>query len=241
MSRAPVFPPLMKGLATGPADPMPIAVDQARRGVDAGLIAWSITEDRLRAALILAPETPLEPAMAGVIACGLGMQNALGALAPPETAVHLDWTGALRLNGGHAGGFHIAASTRDPAALPDWVIVGVELTRHLPEDMEPGDTPDRTSLGQEGCGEIDMVDLLEAWARHSLLWLNTLEGSGGRAQLYREWQGVAWKFGDAITLPLDGSRVPGQFLGVDENFGMLFKVGDAPPRLLPMTRLIEEV
>lgn len=240
MTRAPAFPPLMKGLATGPADPFPIAIDQARRGVDAGLIAWSVTEERLRAAIILAPETALEQAMAGAIACQVGMQNALGALAPPETAVHLDWTGALRLNGGHAGGFHVAASTRDPAALPDWMMVGVELTRHLPADMEPGDIPDRTALDQEGCGEIDVTDLLEAWARHSLLWLNTLGDPAGRAQLHREWQGVAWKYGETITLPLDGSRHAGRFLGVDENFGILFKLGEAPARLVPLTTLIEE-
>lgn len=240
MTRTPVFPPLMKGLATGPADPFPIAVDQARRGVDAGLIAWSLTTERLRAALILAPETTLEPAMAGVIACEVGMQNALGALAPPETAVHLDWTGALRLNGGHAGGFHIAASTRAPAAQPDWVIAGVELTRTLPADLEPGDIPDRTALDQEGCGEIDMIDLIEAWARHTLLWLNMLDEPSGRSQLYREWKGLAWKYGETITLPLDGSRSAGRFLGVDENFGILFKVGETPPRLVPMTTLIEE-
>ncbi|MDP2738655.1 MAG: P-loop NTPase [Pseudorhodobacter sp.] len=36
--------------------------------------------------------------------CAVGAQNALGALAPPESAVHLDWTGGIRLNGGHCGG-----------------------------------------------------------------------------------------------------------------------------------------
>lgn len=241
MTGLPVFPPLMKGLGTGPAAPFPIAVAQARRGVDAGLIAWSITDERLRAALVLAPETALEPAMAGMIACMVGMQNALGALAPPETAVHLDWTGGVRLNGGHIGGFRVAADTRDPAALPDWLVVGVELTRRLPADFEPGETPDWTSLDQEGCGEIDVVLLLEAWARHTLLWLNALDDRKGRADLYREWRGLAWKLGEGLTMPLDGARLAGQFLGVDENFGMLFKHGEGAPRLVPMSSLIEEV
>lgn len=241
MNGLPVFPPLMKGLGTGPAAPFPIAVAQARRGVDAGLIAWSITDERLRAAVVLAPETALEPAMAGMVACMVGMQNALGTHAPAETAVHLDWTGGVRLNGGHSGGFHVAASTRDPIALPDWLVVGAELTLRLPPDWEPGETPDWTSLEQEACGEIDPVLLLEAWARHSLLWLNALDDPKGRADLYREWKGLAWKLGEPLTLPLDGARHAGTFLGVDENFGMLFKSGDNVPRLLPMSSLIEEV
>ena len=53
MTEAPIFPPLMKGLAASPANPFTIAVAQAERGVDAGLIAWSITAERLRAAFRL--------------------------------------------------------------------------------------------------------------------------------------------------------------------------------------------
>ena len=82
----PSFPPLLKGMAAGPANPFKIACDQARRGVDAGLVAWSAGEDRMRAALVLAPDEPLEAAMAAYIASGVGMQNALGAHAPAETA-----------------------------------------------------------------------------------------------------------------------------------------------------------
>jgi len=235
----PVFPPLMKGLAAGPANPFPIACAQAERGVDAGTIAWSITEDRLRAALVLAPEIALEPAMAAFCACAVGLQNALGALAPPETAVHLDWTGGIRLNGGHCGGLRIKASTRDPQAMPDWLVIGLELTLALPDRMEPGETPDWTALDHEGCAEIDPVTLLEAWARHTLVWINELDDTRGRAKLYREWKGLAWKLGEDISLPLDGTRINGTFLGVDENFGMLFKTGSGT-RLIPLSTLIED-
>lgn len=240
MTRVPVFPPLLQGLATGPANPMPIAVAQAVRGIDAGLLAWSVTDDRLRTALVLAPETPLEQAMAALPACAVGVQNALGVLAPPETAVHLDWTGGVRLNGGHAGGLHIAAATRDPAAVPDWIVVGLELTRRLPDTLEPGQTPDWTALDQEGCGDVDPTDLLEAIARHTLIWLNDIDDARGRAALYREWQGLAWQLGATIRLPLDGVRAEGTFLGVDENFGMLFKTADGT-RLIPLSTLIEDV
>lgn len=241
MTRAPIFPPLMTGLAAGPANPFAIACDQARRGVDAGLLTWSLSDERLRAALVLAPEVMLDRAMAGVVACAVGLQNALGALAPPETAVHLDWPGGVRLNGAHCGAFHVACETRDPGAVPGWLVVALDLTLRLPPEWEPGEHPDRTALDQEGCTEIDPVDLLEAWARHSLLWLSTLEEEKGRTDLAREWQGLAWNLGGAVTIAMDGTRLAGTFLGADEHFGMLLKTPEGQTRLIPLSHMIEEV
>lgn len=238
MSVTPSFPPLLKGLATGPANPFTVAVREAERGVDSGLLAWSLSDERLRAAIVLAPEIPLEPAMAAFCACALGLQNALGAHAPPETAVHLDWTGGIRINGGHVGGLHVAASTRDPLVEPDWMVVGLELTLALPDNLEPGETPDWTSLAQEGCGEIDPALILEAWSRHAMLWLNALDDPKGRADLHRDWSGLAWNMGQDIKLPIDGTHHTGTFLGVDENFGMLLKLGQKT-HLIPMSKLLE--
>ena len=239
MSIVPSFPPLLKGLATGPANPFTVAIAEAERGVDSGLLAWSLSPERLRAAIVLAPEMPLEPAMAAFCACGVGIQNALGTHAPPETAVHLDWTGGIRLNGGHAGGLRAAASTRDPKAEPDWLVVNLELTLALPDKLEPGETPDWTSLAQEGCGDIDPPLILEAWSRHAMLWLNALDEPKGRSDLYREWKSIAWKLGEDISLPLDGTRQNGTFLGIDENFGMLLKLG-AKTHLIPLSKLLED-
>ncbi len=238
MTVVPSFPPLLKGLAAGPANPFAIACDQARRGVDSGLLPWSIGEERLRAALVLAPETPLEAAMAALPACGVGLQNALGALAPPEVAVHLEWSGGVRLNGGHVGALTVAASTDDPAALPDWLVVALDLTLVLPPEYEPGETPDWTALAEEGCSEIDAAELLESWARHSLFWLSELEEPGGRARLHREWEGLAWHRGETLSVAARGARHEGTFLGVDENFGLLLK--SETTRLVPLSQLLVE-
>lgn len=240
MNAAPSFPPLLKGLATGPANPFTVAIAEAERGVDSGLLTWSLSPERLRAAIVLVPEMPLEQAMAAFCACGVGLQNAMGAHAPPETAVHLDWTGGIRLNGGHAGGLRIAASSRDPAVEPAWMVVGLELTLRLPDTLEPGETPDWTALSQEGCAEIDPLLLLEAWSRHSMLWLMGLDDQEGRAKLHREWEGLAWMRGQEISLPMDGTHISGLFLGVDENFGMLLKLGEKT-HLIRLSKLLEEV
>ncbi len=239
MTAVPSFPPLFTGLAAGPANPFRIACDQARRGTDAGLLAWSIGPERLRAALVLAPETPLEASMAAYYACGVGLQNALGALAPPEVAVHMEWTGGIRVNGGHCGALTVAASSRDPVAVPDWLVIGLDLTMRQPPEWEPGETPDWTALFEEGCGEIDAVELLEAWSRHTLVWINELDSPGGRAKLHREWEGLAWQRGAVVVHTIGGARLEGQFLGVDEDFGMLLK-SEAGTSLTPASKLIVE-
>ena len=241
MTQVPSFPPLFKGLAAGPANPFSIACAQARRGVDAGLLTWSLGEDRLRAALVLAPEVPIDSAMAAFVACAVGMQNALGVMAPPEIAVHLEWAGGLRVNGGHCGGLHVAAAATEAGEVPDWLVIGLEITLDLPPEYEPGETPDWTALRAEGCGEVNPIELLEAWARHSLIWINELESTSGRARLHREWEGLAWKKGETVVLPEGGQHVSGTFLGVDENFGMLLKTPDGATRLIPLSTLIEKV
>lgn len=241
MTLIPSFPPLLTGLAAGPANPFAIAIDQARRGVDSGLLTWSIGPERLRAALVLAPETALEPALAAFCAVTVGFQNALGVLAPPETAVYLEWSGGIRINGGHCGGFHMAASTRNPAAIPDWLVVGLDLTLSHTAEWEPGETPDWTALDQEGCGDVVPIELLEAWSRHTLVWLNELEEPGGRARLHREWSGLASKLGEAVSLPIGRPRAEGVFLGVDENFGMILKSTDGDTRLVPLSSILDEI
>ena len=58
-------------------------------GCDAGLVVHNISPDTLRAAIVFAPEVTLEEAIVMLPTCGIGFQNALGALAPPAVAVHL--------------------------------------------------------------------------------------------------------------------------------------------------------
>ncbi|TNF63847.1 MAG: DUF4444 domain-containing protein [Rhodobacteraceae bacterium] len=230
----PSFPPLMRGEAvTGAIDPFDKARALAVLGCDAGTIVHNIQADRLRAALVFAPEVPLEDAMAMLPLCGVGFQNAMGALAPPEVAVHLGWDGRIRVNGASCGKLRAAASDRDPAAVPDWLVVGVEVPLLL-TGQEPGATPDTTALSEEGCGDIDPVLLVEAWARHTLVWINRWSEEGNRP-LHAEWMGLAWGVGEAIAQ--DG--LSGTYLGVDDRFGLL--VRDArTTHLVPLSRLLEE-
>lgn len=219
----PVFPPLIQGCPVND-DAFAHACNQAVSGCDAGLLPYRLATDDLQAALVLAPEVPLGPAMAMLPLCGVGLQNALGALAPPELAVHLDWYGTIRVNGGNCGRLRAAAACSDPDLVPDWLVIGFELTR-LPPNDHPGETPDHTSLHAEGCGDLSPALLVEAWARHTLHWLNRWESDGPRA-LHAEWRGLLydWEKDEDVS--------------ADEQFGLLLREGNGY-RLIPLTTLLE--
>ena len=165
--------------------------------------------------------------------CGVGFQTAFGALAPPEVGVHLEWNGTIRVNGGKCGGLKMAASTRDPAAEPDWLVVGLELLL-WPQTEDTGETPDETALYEEGCADIEAPQLLEAWVRHTLVWINRWSDEGPRP-VHNEWKPLAYGMNEEIS---QGGHT-GTFMGVDEHFGMILKSGETTT-LLPLTDLLTE-
>ena len=229
----PSFPPLFSGLAVeGQVDPFDKACAEAARGCDAGLVVHDLGANLLRAALVFAPDVELVDAMAMLPLCGVGFQNALGALGPPEVAVHLEWAGGLRINGASCGTLRVAASSSNPKAEPDWMVIGLELPL-WPETDTPGDIPEQTALYAEGCADVNAMELLESWVKHTLVGINTWTEDGVKA-LHKDWRGLSHGIGEDITM----NEVSGTFLGVDEQFGMLIRATDTT-HLVPLTYLLE--
>lgn len=225
------FPPLMWG-EEAPDSAFDHAVMRATLGCDAGLIVYKLGAAEMEATLVFAPEVPLSKAMTMLPLCGVGFQNALGALAPPEVAVHLDWWGGIRVNGARCGGFRAMASGLDTEAVPDWLVIGFTLPL-IPVSDDTGLTPDETALFAEGCAEVDPSSLLEAWSRHTLNWLNRWEDEGS-PPLHSEWRGLAHGIGEDV----ENQSLKGTFLGVDEDFGMLLR-DHRTTHLIPLTAVLE--
>lgn len=226
------FPPLMWGeVATDTA--FGHACRKAALGCDAGLVAYLLTADRIEAALVFAPEVALAEAMTMFPLCGVGLQNALGALAPPEVAVHLAWDGGILINGASCGSFQVASSTYDPLDTPEWLVVGWTMPL-IPAHAETGETPNETALFSEGCADVSPPRLVEAWARHSLNWITRWEDQGPRG-LAAEWRGLAHGIGE----PAEIDGLEGTFLGVDEAFGMLLRDTETT-HLVPLTKLLKD-
>lgn len=224
---APQFPPLFTGQDAGGGDPFTLACDAADKGCDGGLVIYDLAADQLRAAIVFAPDVALSKAAAMLPVCGIGLQNALGALAPPEVGVQLGWDGAVYVNGGRCGALRMAASGT-PEAEPDWLVI--DLTLMLwPKTEETGLTPDETALYAEGCAEVDAVALLEAWVRHTLVGINAW-ADGGMANLHREWVGLA----HGLTGEMTVAGKTGAYVGLDENLGLLLKA-DTETIMIPLT------
>ncbi|MEX0304197.1 MAG: DUF4444 domain-containing protein [Leisingera sp.] len=225
------FPPLMQGEPCT-EDSFATACRRAVLSCDSGLVCYSLDAPQLEAAIVLAPDVPLRQAMTMLPLCGVSFQNALGALAPPEVAVHLGWDGTLYINGARCGALRAASDTSDLDAVPGWLVIGLALPLWPSED--PGLTPDRTALYAEGCADVQPGDIIEGWARHTLNWITRWEDEGPRV-LHAEWRGLAQGLGEETAQ----GGLSGTFAGVDENFGMLLRNGP-DTHLIPLTTLLEQ-
>lgn len=202
----PLLPPLLTGreVAAG-ADPMAAAVREAAAGADPGVFAFAGPGGRLRFAVTLAPEVPLQQAVQMGHALMIAAGDSIGALAPPKVAVEYRWPTTLLVNGAEAGRVLLAASGSDPAAVPDWLVVGLDLRLEPDPGVEPGERPEETSLFEEGSGPIPPARLLESMSRHFLSWLRRWEDDGFRP-LHDAWSGRAetgMQVGDAAFIGLD--------------------------------------
>ncbi|WP_425289134.1 biotin/lipoate--protein ligase family protein [Yoonia algicola] len=191
---------------------------------------YDLAPDRLRAAIVFAPDVPLAKAVVMLPICGVGFQNALGALAPPEVSVHLGWDGTIYVNGGRCGTFQMAAPGQ-PQDEPDWLVIALELALWPPSE-DTGLTPDETALYAEGCAEVDAVTLLESWVRHMLVGINTWADTG-TATLHREWSGLAHGLEGEITV----KGQTGTYTGLDEDLGLLLKIADKI-QMVPLTETL---
>ena len=136
------------------------------------------------------------------------------------------------MNGAACGQMRVSASSDDPKAQPDWLVVGLEIPL-WPENDETGDTPDQTALYAEGCADVNAIDLLESWVKHTLVGINTWLESGA-GPLHNDWRGLGCGIGEEAVL----NGLKGTYLGVDERFGMLLR-DDETTHLIPLTHLLE--
>jgi biotin-(acetyl-CoA carboxylase) ligase len=190
------------------------AVRAAPRGIEDGTVYWSERHDRLDMALVLEPEAPAAVTLEAVYVLAVAACEALAQLVPPGVPVACAWPGDLLLDGGRAGGVRAAvAPTADAGAPPPWLVLGLRL-QLAPLGAAPGDFPDRTSLADQGAGDVTVVALLEAVSRYFLLWTSRwLED--GPAGVYAAWNRRCFRHGEAGALTLDGERIAGAVAGLD--------------------------
>jgi BirA family transcriptional regulator, biotin operon repressor / biotin---[acetyl-CoA-carboxylase] ligase len=191
----------------------------------AGTLAWVRAYARAEAAVVLEPEMPLGPARLAFHVAANALADALSSVGPPETGVALRWPGTALVNLGECGSVRLAAPLgAEEDAVPDWLVVGMELRLAFPTDYEPGQAPETTALTEEGFEGIGPADLTAAWARHLMAGLDEWQARGP--------QRVAERF---LARLLDEAGTPELRRGIDPATGALIleRDGTRERRALP--------
>nr|WP_255569392.1 biotin/lipoate--protein ligase family protein [Neoroseomonas alba] len=152
----------------------------------AGTLVWVRSWARVEAAIVLEPEEPLAVARAALLAAVSAAADALSPHGTPEMPLTFDWPATIRVNSGTVGAARLAAPPGCAEdAVPDWLVVGIELAFAAKLAVEPGRDPDRTTLYEEGYVETTPAELTAAWARHLMATLADWQAGGFDALAHR--------------------------------------------------------
>lgn len=190
------------------------ALAAAARGAADGTVYWTERADRLEAAFVLEPESAVDATLPAHLVLMTALGDALAALLPPGRPVGLHWPGRVSLDGATLGHVTWRLPPSGPGAVPPWLVQGVVIRLAGEPGLEPGDAPGRTSLDDEGAGDIGAADLLEALARYFLAWMHRWQEEGF-APVAQAWNARCPERGGEIAVARGDGEICGRLLGVD--------------------------
>lgn len=173
--------------------------------------AWSSAEGNLFLSLVVRPDCPLAAAAQFSFVTAVALGDAFGSVAPPMIEIGYKWPNDVLLNGRKAAGI-LLESKADSKQRLDWLVVGLgaNVSTFPPDTRLPA-----TSLHFEGCApDVTAVDLLEAFGRHMLSWVNVwLED--GFAPVRQAWLRHAQGLHGDIEVRLPKETLHGTFSDLD--------------------------
>ena len=153
---------------------MSVAGDQG-----AGTLVYGGRFELAEFAVVLEPEEPLVQARRAFYAGMVGLADALAAHAQPETSISFDWPDAIMVNGGLVGGGQLAWPQGTPEdATPPWLVFGGMIRTVSMTGLEPGLNPLVTALEEEGFTDMLSTHLVESFARHFMVAVDSWHESG---------------------------------------------------------------
>ena len=223
MKLAPHFPPLLKGhrVPSG-KNPVAQAIGMLKtRKVGAGDILWSEDQDDLRFTLILEPEVERPRCGEMLFMSMVAFGDALGAISNPEIAINYRWPSTILLNEASIGTVDLILSDEERDGCPLWMLLNLEIAiRTGQHELEPGLNSNKTTIWDEGCGDISRTEILESVSRHIVNWIHTWSEDGFK-QIHEQWMGrISEK--DKI----EANLTEGEFVGLDEQGNALIKLND---------------
>jgi biotin-(acetyl-CoA carboxylase) ligase len=184
----------------------------------AGTLVYVGRFDVAEFAVVVEPTDPLFQARRVFYAGMTALADALAGIAPPETAIHIEWPDALYVNWGLVGGGRLAWPKVGEDEIPPWLVFGAMIRTALSIGADPGVTPDITALDQEGFTEISSSHVVESFARNFMQKLDAWQDRGFGA--------VTKSYFERL------SRESGQHPEIDDNGDLLIhRTTDEPERM----------
>ena len=157
-----------------------------------------------------------------------------GVLAPPKVAITYDWPGTVRANGAIVATARAAASSLAADQIPDRIVVGYSIRlHHDPNSVEPGENPELTTLGEEGCPDLTSEQLIETLSKHLLAAIDGWQNDGLENYL-RMWHLRLENIGDNAQLEFNDKQISGTLKGLDDHGNLLVEEGGGPGKKISL-------
>ena len=130
-------------------------------------------------AVVLEPEEPLRTARRTLYAGLAALADTLAAHAPPEKPIKIVWPDAITVDMGLVGGGRLAwPAGADEDAPPPWLVFGAMIRTVAIGEHEAGLNPLATALGDEGFVDLGSGRVVESFARHLMVVVDTWQQDG---------------------------------------------------------------
>lgn len=130
-------------------------------------------------AVVLEPDEPLRTARRTLYAGLAALADTLAAHAPPEKPIDIVWPDAIVVDGGLVGGGRLAwPAGADEDAPPPWLVFAAMIRTVAIGEEEPGLHPLVTALDDEGFLDLGSERLIEGFARHLMVAVDTWQQDG---------------------------------------------------------------
>ena len=178
---------------------------------------WASASGNLFLSLIVRPDCSLAEAAQFSFLPALALGEAIGSVGPALIEVTFKWPNDVLLNGRKAAGI-LLESKAGPDQSLEWLVMGmgVNVSSFPTETRLPA-----TSLHFEGCAvSVTAVDLLEAFTRHLLSWINVWV-EDGFAPVRKAWLRHAQGLSEEIEVRLPKETLRGTFTDLDETGALI--------------------
>jgi len=145
----------------------------------AGTLVYVGRFDLAEFAVVFEPDEPLLKARRVFYAGMSALADALATYAQPETSIVIDWPGSLFVNHGLVGGGRLAWPPGvGESETPPWLVFGGMIRTVSMTGNEPGLNPLVTALEEEGFTDVLSGHVVESFARHLMVALDSWQETG---------------------------------------------------------------